>query len=236
MSNLPLITIADQNVDLHYMNILKRGWELYKKYFSLLVVMWLISFGIQLLVSWSSGLVEDASALITLPVMVASVAISVIISAGFMGVYIAISKEETIKVSDLFQQVGLSGRYFLGQLAYGLLVMLGFILLIIPGIYWSYKYTFVPYLIIGKKSGVGEAFSLSGEMTRGIKIKMLIFNLIIGLVNLAGLLALGIGLIITIPITTIGMAVLYTALLERLNKIPRVESTNLLTTPSKVQK
>lgn len=212
---LDLITIKDVGVDIHYVNLLKRGWELFKRYWAILLVIWAIGFGIQMLISYSANLAENND-LLSIPVVVASIALSLIMSAGWIWIYVGMSREKTIIWKDLFSQVSVTPRFFVANLAVGLLVMLGLLLFIIPGIYWSLKYMFVPYLVIDKKTSVSEAFTLSGRLTDKILWKLIALGCVVFCFNLLGLLALGIGLLITVPVTNIAMAVLYTVLLERI--------------------
>lgn len=208
-----LITISEQKVDIHYLNLIKRGWKLLKKYFAIMVVTWLVAMGIQMMISWSAGLVEES--VLEVPMALVYIILSVVISAGWVGIHINIAQEKAVQVSDLFKQVKISGRYFLAQLVVGLIVFAGLLLFIVPGIYWSLKYTFVPYLVIGKKAGVREALRLSGQMTEGIKWKLLAFLMITMLFNLGGLMLFVVGVLITAPITYLAIAALYVALVER---------------------
>ena len=98
------------------------------------------------------------------------------------------------------------------------MVLVGLLLMIVPGIYWSLKYTFVPYLVIDKKAGVGEALRISGQMTEGIKWKLLVFLMITMLFNLGGVMLFFVGVLITAPITYLAIAALYVALVERVEK------------------
>ena len=211
-----LVTLTNQSVDIHYINLLKRGWELLKKYFAIMVMTWLVAMGIQMLISWSAGLVEES--VLEIPMTVVYIILSVILSAGWLGIHIAVAQEKEVKVSDLFKQVAVSGKYFLAQLVVGLIVFAGLLLFIVPGIYWSLKYTFVPYLVIGKKVGVGKALRLSGQMTEGIKWKLLSFMMITLLFNLGGLMLFVVGVLITGPITYLAIASLYVVLVERVEE------------------
>lgn len=94
--------------------------------------------------------------------------------------------------------------------------MLGYILLVIPGIIWTLKYQFVPYLVADKEMDAKEAFEYSARMTDGWKMKLFFYGIGLMLVNLAGALLFGIGLIITIPITYLFSFVIYRALDKRL--------------------
>lgn len=181
-----LVTLTEKKVDVHYLNLLRRGWVLLKKYFAVMLTTWLIAMGIQMLISWSAGLVEES--VLEVPMVVVYIILSVIISAGWIGIHIAIAQEKPVQISDLFKQVAISSKYFLAQMVVGLMVLVGLLLMIVPGIYWSLKYTFVPYLVIDKKAGVGEALRISGQMTEGIKWKLLVFLMITMLFNLGGVM------------------------------------------------
>jgi len=94
---------------------------------------------------------------------------------------------------------------FLGAtLLLALLVGFGFILLIIPGLYWALKYQFVPLILVDKKCGIMDAFTESARLTSGIKMQLLGFSLMMFGIVLLGILCLFVGLFIAIP--TIGLA------------------------------
>jgi len=97
-------------------------------------------------------------------------------------------------------------------------VAFGFILLVVPGIYWAIKYSFSELLFIDKEIGIKEAFNLSGKMTQGIKWQLILFGLAILGINILGVLALGVGLIVTVPLSILSNLLLYTHLLSRLPK------------------
>lgn len=100
----------------------------------------------------------------------------------------------------LFTQIKYFWRILGAQILVGLIVAGGLILLIIPGIYWVLKYQFVTNIIVDKNIGILEAFGKSGELTKGIKLQLLLFDLaLIGVMILGGL-ALGVGIFVAFPI------------------------------------
>lgn len=105
---------------------------------------------------------------------------------------IATGRDKTIK--ETFEEVknfSLVREFFVGTIAYVLVVLGGMILLIVPGIIWGIKYCFVPWLILDKKMKVGEAFTASAEMTKNNKMKILIFGLLVGLISIIPYLLVG---------------------------------------------
>lgn len=110
-----------------------------------------------------------------------------------------------------------------GSIIYGVIVSLGLILLIIPGIVWAIKFQFFDYLIIDKGLGPIDALEKSSEITRGVKLDLLTFGILIWIINLLGLLCLVVGLFVTIPITVVAKAFVYRKLLH---ETPRENYTN----------
>lgn len=69
-------------------------------------------------------------------------------------------------------------RHFGGTIIFILFFFLTTLLLIIPGIYYFLTYYFFQYFIIDKNSGIKEAFKSSYKITKGQKLKLLIFYLL----------------------------------------------------------
>jgi uncharacterized membrane protein len=100
-------------------------------------------------------------------------------------------------------------KFLLGYVLYTLLAVIGFLLLIIPGIYLAIKYQYVQYLIVDKNLDVIEAFRESGRMTDGHKWNLFLLFLLFIAISALGFLALGIGLLVTIPIVIVAQAYVY---------------------------
>ena len=108
-------------------------------------------------------------------------------------------------------------KYFLVSLLYGLIVLVGMILLIIPGIYFSIKYIFAPYLVIDKNMSITEAFKKSADMTEGNWWNIFLFSIITIFVCLAGLLLLIVGIIPAIMLISFAWMYVYLYLLGEMD-------------------
>ena len=105
---------------------------------------------------------------------------------------------------------------FLGtNIAYGLIIIAGVILLIVPGIIWAIKYQFAPYIVMEKNVRVGEALRESGHLTDGYKWRLFMFGLLVGIFNFVGLLCFVVGLFVTVPITLLATVHVYRVLQEK---------------------
>jgi hypothetical protein len=99
---------------------------------------------------------------------------------------------------------------FLGtQLLVGLIILAGFLLFVVPGIIAAIGLGFAPYLVVDRGTGVIDALKQSWHITRGYKWRLLLFGLVLIGLNLLGLLALVVGLLVTVPITWLAVTHAY---------------------------
>jgi len=82
-----------------------------------------------------------------------------------------------------------------------LVITLGFLLLVIPGIYFAISYLFAPLFVWFYDVSPVEAITLSRKMVSGNFVQILWIWLLLLALNFLGVLALGVGLLITIPIS-----------------------------------
>lgn len=112
-------------------------------------------------------------------------------------------------LSDLFARTEILLKAIAGDILYGLIVLAGMVLLIVPGIIWAIKYQYYSYLIVDKGMGPLEALKESGKITQGVKWDLFIFDLLLGLINILGAILVLVGLLITIPLTMVAGAYVY---------------------------
>jgi hypothetical protein len=85
------------------------------------------------------------------------------------------------------------------NLLMSLLIMIGFLILIIPGLYFSISYLFAHLFVWFYDVSPGEAITLSRKMVSGNFIQIMWIWLILLGINTLGVLAAGVGLLVTLP-------------------------------------
>jgi len=189
------------------------GWKVTKGHFwffvGLLLILGLVSF----LLNFFSNLVEDNIPVFIL-LNIVSVAINTVLGMGVLFISLKFLDDESASYEDLLAPAHLFLRYLLASALYMLIVLVGFILFIVPGIIWAIKYGFFRFLIIEKKMGIMEALKKSAVMTKGSKWTIFWLSLVIGGLNMLGALALFVGLFVTIPISIMAYAYAYRRLLS----------------------
>ena len=131
------------------------------------------------------------------------------ITLGFVNIALKLIDKKKVEKKDLFfQDWGLVFIYIVTNLIRQIIIIAGLILLIVPGIIFAIKLQFVDYLIVDKKMGI-DSLGKSWEMTKGIKLNLFLFWVLLALINIAGALLLLVGLFITIPLSMIATAYIY---------------------------
>jgi uncharacterized membrane protein len=88
-------------------------------------------------------------------------------------------------------------QLFLLNLISGIFISLGLVLCLIPGIYLAVAYYFIYPLLIDRRLEFWPAM----EICRRVVTSVLVFVLVMGLLNLVGVLALCVGIFISFPVT-----------------------------------
>ena len=91
----------------------------------------------------------------------------------------------------------------------GLSVLAGFILLIIPGIFLAIALAFSNMPVYFNDLSAADAMKVSFRFIKKKWFSFFGFFIVLGLINVAGVLALGIGLCVTIPATYLALYAAY---------------------------
>ncbi|MFT5388305.1 MAG: putative membrane protein SpoIIM required for sporulation, partial [Candidatus Omnitrophota bacterium] len=110
-------------------------------------------------------------------------------------ILIKLSRDQHPSINDLFSNRHLLLSYIFGNLCYTLAIFCGAILFIIPGIILGIGLQFYSYFIVDQEQGPIESLKSSRQITNGSKWRLFVFALLLALINFAGALCLGIGLL-----------------------------------------
>ena len=157
---------------------------------------------------------EDASVLSIIGQIVFLV-FDIILTMGLIKIALRFCDNEKGRFADLFSCYPLFIKYISGIILYILIVFGGMILLIIPGIIWGVKFQLFEYFIVEKGLGPIESLKKSAEITTDVKWDLFLFQILLGLINLLGVLAFIIGLFATLPTTALAIAFVYRKLLAQ---------------------
>ena len=103
-------------------------------------------------------------------------------------------------------------KYLGASILMGIIVVVGLVLLVIPGLIAAFGFMFTKYLVVDRKLGPVEALKESWRITKGHKLHLLGFGFVAIVFNLIGAIAIGIGLLVTVPLTMLASAHIYRTL------------------------
>lgn len=154
--------------------------------------------------------------------------LQIFITLGYIKFVLNIIDKKEAKIEQLFNGANTINHFVsfvVVSLLASALIGLGTIFLIIPGIILSVGLLFAQYIAAEEKAGIFESLKESWHGTKGNRWKIFWFMVVVAFFNIFGFLALVIGLIITIPMTSIMYARLYRTLFSS-EDIKGDDSTN----------
>lgn len=187
---------------------IKVGWEKTKQnvgsFFLILLASWVVS-GI---ISALSERHDERSALASLLALVGWI-VGVFIQLGLTRVTLKVLDGGKPATSDFSFNADQFGRFLLGTILAGVIIAVGFVLFIIPGIILCLRLQFMPYLIVEKNMNPIDAMKRSWAISRNQTWNLFVFAIVCVLVGLLGLIAFVVGLIWAIPTVMIAGAFVY---------------------------
>lgn len=191
---------------------LRAGWELFKRRPVLLaggfVIATAVSWGVSFLLDPSAEVVGTSAVVMGL----ISAVVGILVEIGLVTFALrAHDHIEHLSLKDLWNPKPFLW-YLIGQVLVGLVVLAGLVLLIVPGVIASIAFLFTSYLIIDKGRGPIEAMKESYRMTKGHWMELFLLLLAIVGINLLGLLALVVGLVVTVPVSMLALVHAYRTL------------------------
>lgn len=210
----------------------KRGFELAKRNAGNVAIVFLVYFALSFAVGMVQGVVDaftgfgrgqidfstgqmitDSHGEKNWPVFIMSRVITQIFTVflalglGRIGLNLVSGKE--VSVGMLFGQGDKLVRAVLASLLFGIMVGIGCLLLIVPGIYIALRYGQYMMAIVDRDMGIMDAFSYSSSITTNNRVNLFVFWLLVMLICFAGILACCVGMLVAIPIVWMASMVAY---------------------------
>jgi uncharacterized membrane protein len=188
-------TYLQRHASIDISSALSRGWMLLRDHMPVLVAAtmlgWLVSIGLGFVpvLGWIVGF---------------------ILMGGLDYMFIRRIRGEEVQVGDVF--AGFNAALLdltMAGLVKSLLIVLGFILCILPGIYLAVGYVFAFPLVMDKKMDFWTAMEVSRRVVHEQWWSTFALIIVLALVAFAGFLVCGVGELITIPLASAALMYVY---------------------------
>ncbi|MDR2432007.1 MAG: hypothetical protein LBD99_07145 [Candidatus Margulisbacteria bacterium] len=155
-------------------------------------------------------ILQVASSILGIIVFLFFILVSVLITVGWIKILLAVlnGQKPALKYfswDDVAYFWTMLGVYILTSL----IVSVGYLLLVIPGVVWALTYALAPLLVVDKNLSVTQALAASRRYTTGHRWTLFLWYLAVGALNLLGLLLVGVGLLFTLPVSFYSGAYMY---------------------------
>ncbi len=182
-------------------DVLFKGWEKTKEHAWFL----LLSMVILLVIM---GIFND--------VPILSYIVNTFVTLAFSSVILTIIHNKTPKFHDLtkyFATYKKPLRILVLSVIIYLITLVGLLLLVLPGIYLAIRFMFYPYYVIEHEhKTIAESLKEIFAITEGNFWNLFLFGVVAAVLNLLGLLALGVGFLVTLPVTALACGYIYKTL------------------------
>ena len=197
------------------------GWRTFVKrpwFFILLIAGMLILYGILSSVTDPENY-REGSGFMLFVVSIASAVVGAVLEIFLINLALkAHDSAETLTLADGYATIPF-WQYLAVKILTGIIVFVGFILLVVPGIIAALMLMFGNYLVVDKGLGPIAAMKESMRITKGSRWKLLLFVLALAILNIVGALCVLVGLLVTIPVTMLAMVHAYRTLEHKANEV-----------------
>jgi uncharacterized membrane protein len=185
---------------------LQFGWDVVKNNIGFFIGLMIVVFVI-LVLPYANIFIKER--IVSLFFSIVQIVLEIILQMGLIKIALKFCDNEKSTFADLFSSYPLFSNYLIGSILYVVIIGVGLILFIIPGIILAIQFQFFSFFIVDRGLSPIEALKKSSEITKGIKWDLFLFDLLIVIINFLGSCFLGIGLLITFLITLVSIAFVY---------------------------
>lgn len=187
----------------------KFGWETMKENIVFFIPLLIVAFLIENVPGAIAHYAGAEFSFISYALLLTGWLLGFVVQMGLIKISLKFCDNIKGKFDDLLSSFDILLPFIASAILYGLIVIGGTLLLIVPGVIWGVKFSLYPYFIVEKNLGPIEALKASSRATMGAKWDLFVFWLLLGLINLAGALVFLVGLFVTIPTSMVAYAYVY---------------------------
>ena len=201
------------------------GWKVLKAYFVELIVVAII----YSILSGPTGIVQwrvDSFEWFLLPLIMFGITYGIFVAGpigyGASWVFLKAVRGERVEIRDVFAVF--QKNYWnavIAKVVVSVIVALGLVMLLVPGIIFACRLAFVPYLVVDREMDVMDALRVSWDMTRGYGLQIFLMGFLAFWIMIGGILCFFVGVFISIMWISASFAAIYHAV-EMQDGIPEI--------------
>lgn len=137
------------------------------------------------------------------------------VEIGFLKICLRLYDGGEPKIADMFAPWPLALKFLAGQVFFVLMVAVGLLLLLVPGVYLAVRYALFGFCMADNGANLMEGFRQSATLTAGTWMNLFTIFAALIMLNILGASLMGLGLFITLPVSALVTTALYRQLGSR---------------------
>lgn len=191
---------------------LQIAWRLFKTHWRMLVLAELVLFGSWVGLELAVIALHRFGAFVNLVLHLTFLLLFSGLMVGFLGIARQFVNGNVATLRDLSGKLARGPSFLTAFCLYLVAVLLGLVVFLIPGVYLAVRYALFGQVLAGTRESVHGGLHRAGELSQGHWWQVCSFLLVVAALNLAGAAMLGIGLLISFPVSMLAAASLYRTL------------------------
>ena len=168
-----------------------------------------IGFGVIVAIVGQSGGDESVLMVLNILFQVVITAVALPMSLAVLVMAMRHANGKAVSAGEIYRHFGVVLTLVIGYIVMTIMILIGFALLVLPGIYLVFAYMFAMPMMLEKKMGFWQAMETSRKALTGIIwFRFVGFLILLWFVNVLGLVTI-IGWIWTVPLTLLTVAMVY---------------------------
>jgi uncharacterized membrane protein len=195
------------------------GWRTVQQHFPFIILTIAVAVVVPAVIDWGGEHVFHRRGQQFLMDLI-DIVVSATFALGLFRIYLRFRDGEKPIFENLFDGVSRAHVWVGASIIMTVAIVMGLVLLLVPGIIMLLRLWFVGYVLVDERTGPIDAIQRSWDITRGHTMDLLVFFIVLVGLNLLGAVCLGVGLLVTVPISGLAMAFVYRDLKPKAAVVP----------------
>ena len=191
------------------------GWRTVQQHFPFIILTIAVAVVVPMVIDWGGEHAFHRRGQQFLMTLI-DIVVSATFALGLFKIYLRFRDGEKPIFENLFDGVARAHVWVGASIIMTVAVVMGLVLLVVPGIIMLLRLWFVGFVLVDERTGPIDAIQRSWDLTRGRTMDLLVFFIVLVGLNLLGVVCLGVGLLVTVPISGLAMAYIYRELKPKL--------------------
>jgi len=184
------------------------GWKTVQRYFPFILLTLVVAAIVPVIIEWGGDRVFHRGGQKFLMELI-NMVVSATFALGLFKIYLRFCDGEKPIFENLFDGVARAHTWVGASIISAVAIVMGLVLLIVPGVIMMLRLWLVGFVLVDERRGPIDAIQRTWDLTRGHTMDLLVFFIVLVGLNLLGAACLGVGLLVTVPISGLAMAHVY---------------------------